>query len=124
MDPESRTNDLPIRPGPGLDPEAALRERMNEESPDGRPPSEPARRESRVVFWSILVLVTAVVIAALIWRGGLIPGVLALILMLAFVGIAAWPAWHAGLDRRIDERHVADELKAEHRGGGPAEHPT
>lgn len=114
---------LGIRPGPGLDADTERRERMNEESPDGRPPSEPVRRESKIVFWSFFTLVAVVVIAALVWDGGITAGVAAAALIVMFVGIAAWSAWHAALDRRFDERRVADELRVEH-GSGRAGRPV
>jgi hypothetical protein len=106
-----------MRPGPALTPETELRERMNEESPDGRPPSAPVRRESKLVFWSVFTLVAVIVIAALIWDGGVTAGIVAAALIVLFVGIAAWSAWHAALDRRFDERRVTDELRVEHRSG-------
>jgi len=107
---------LHINAGPGLDPEARFQELMNEESPDGRPPTGPVRRESRVLFLCALVLITSVVIAALIWRSGsIIPGLMGLALMLGFIVLAAWPTWNAGAERKLEERHVADEVKAESR---------
>src|SRR5689334_1655900 len=118
--PELRAGEqLHMRAGPGLHGHAEFREKMDEESPDGRPPTEPVRRESRIVFLTFLALVSVAVIAALVWRGGAVPGAIALVLVLAFIGLAAWPAWHAGLDRKIEERHVADEVRG-HRHDGTA----
>jgi hypothetical protein len=111
-----------MRPNPALEQEAEFREMMQEESPDGRPPTAPARRESRILFFTVLVLVTAAVIAALTWQSGsIVPGLIALGLMIAFIVLAAWPTWNAGVDRTIEERHVADELRS---GKGPAGRPT
>lgn len=94
--------------------EEAFREAMEEQSPDGRPPTESVRRESRALFIGGLAIVMALVLAALLWRGGWLPAVLGLVLMLGFVVLAAWPAWNAGAERKIEERRVTDQAK-EHR---------
>lgn len=113
---------LPAPPLKGPEEEVRFRELMDEESPDGRPPSGPVKRESRILFWTVYILVIVAVVSALTWRSGsIVPGLIALLLMLVFIGLAAWPTWHAAVDRKIEERHVAEEIKE---GGGPAGHPT
>src|SRR6185295_8865535 len=72
MDSDPRSPGPPVdaRPGPGMQNDPQFRELMDEESPDGRPPTAPVRRESRLLFLSILAVVTIAVVAALIWRSG------------------------------------------------------
>jgi hypothetical protein len=103
------------RPPEGTQAAAEFRDLMNETSPDGRPPAEAVRRESLVLFVSVLAVVTLIVVTALIRSSGsIVPGLIALLLMLVFIGLAAWPAWNAGVDRKIEERHASDQIRGGH----------
>lgn len=100
--------------------EREVRERLDEESPDGRPPSPRARRGAEAVFITGLSVVFIAVIASLYAWGGPIPALVALVLIGTFVGLAAWPAWHAAMDRRRDRARAEGEVIHEHRA---AAHP-
>jgi hypothetical protein len=109
--------DLHILPGPGLDEEEEMvRERMEVSSPDGRPPPLEIRRETRRLFFAALTIVAVVVLVAIYAWGGLGPTAVALVLWGVFIGLAAWPAWHAGLDRKIEENRVRRDIGVERHG--------
>ena len=96
--------------------DASIRERMDAESPDGRPPTEKLKRGERWVF----VVALGAVFVGIIWvvyaSGGIIPAAIALALALVFIGLAAWPTWHAAYSRDHDTRKVRGEIDAERRG--------
>lgn len=104
MDQPKPQNGEPVR-------EAVIRERLEEESPDGRPPTPKVRRESRAVFWVILCVVTVGALASLYWAGGAAPVAVAVVLVLGFIGLAAWPAWHAAMDRKLDRERAEREVR-------------
>jgi hypothetical protein len=91
--------------------EAVIRERLEAESPDGRPPTPKVRRESRTLFWVILSVVTVGALASLYWAGGAAPVAVAVVLVIGFIGLAAWPAWHAAMDRKVDRDRAEREVR-------------
>lgn len=104
-----------IRPGPGH-PDAVdelVRERMEEESPDGRPPPIAQRRRSRNLFIAAMAIVWVIVLAAVYSLGGPRLALLALVLTAIYIGYAAWPTWRAALERRGDEERAEREVKSE-----------
>jgi hypothetical protein len=108
--------DLHILPGPGLDEDELVRERMEIASPDGRPPPRQIRRETRRMFFLALTIAAVVVLVAIYSWGGPGPTAVALVLWGVFIGLAAWPTWHAGLDRKAEENRARRDLAAERRG--------
>lgn len=96
----------PAKPG-ATPPEPMVRERLDAESPDGRPPTRPARRRSTALFILLFVGVAVAVMVSLYLGGGWVPLLAALALIVAFIGMAAWPAWHAAADR-VHDRHVVE----------------
>jgi hypothetical protein len=99
-------------------PETLVRERLDAESPDGRPPTRPVRRRSTMFFVLVLIAVAATVLISLYLGGGIVPAMVAVVLIAAFIGFAAWPAWHAAADRTHD-RHVAEQEVRSDLGGAP-----
>lgn len=102
--------------------DATLRERMDADSPDGRPPTARLKREERWVFAVALGAVFLGILAVVYISGGLIPAAMALALAVVFIGLAAWPTWHAAMDRDFDTRKARRHIRAE-RGGQPLHHP-
>src|ERR1700741_4148853 len=82
--------------------EQEVRELLEEESPDGRPPTRKVRKESEVVFLVALIAVAVLVLSVLYFAGGPIPATIGALLAVLFVGLAAWPAWTAAVERKID----------------------
>jgi hypothetical protein len=111
---------LHIHPGPGTVEmsEDELRERMWDSSPDGRPPSMKDAREARAIFIVGFTLTTVGVLAVLWIWAGFLPMLLGAVLSVMFIGIAAWPTWHAGLDRKLDENRVKHQVLEERAGWG------
>jgi hypothetical protein len=107
---------LHLRKGPGTIKvsEDEIAERMDAESPDGRPPTMRDRREARIFFWAGLVILPTAVIGIMAWYAGWLPAALAFVLMLGFILFAAWPTWHAALNRKQDTDKVKREVVAEH----------
>jgi hypothetical protein len=107
---------LHARPGPGAVNigEEEFRERMDMDSPDGRPPPQRDRRSAKWIFGVGLAVAFFAVLTAIWYYAGPIPGAIAILLMVLFIGLAAWPAWHAALDRRMDATRVKREVAAEH----------
>ena len=108
--------DLHILPGPGLDEEEEVRERMEMSSPDGRPPPMAIRRETRRLFFAALTIAAVVVLVAIYSWGGIGPTAVALVLWGVFIGLAAWPTWHAGMDRKIEENRARRDIGVERHG--------
>lgn len=110
-----------IVPGPGHTEEVdnQVRERMEEESPDGRPPSLEGRRKSKALFYTALIIVWVVVLSALYWYFGMAMAALALLLTAIYVGFAAWPTWRAALERQADEKRAEREVESENNPGAP-----
>jgi hypothetical protein len=111
---------LHIHPGPGnvTMTEDEMRERMSVTSPDGRSPSMKDNRDARAIFIVGFVLTTLGVLAVLwIWAGWL-PMLVGAMLSILFIGMAAWPTWHAGLDRKLDENKVKHQVLEERAGWG------
>ena len=106
---------LEAHPGPGLVvvDEEELRDRMDAESPDGRPPKLRQLRQARALFLGLWV-VPLVVIGLLAYYASWVPAVLAVVFMVLFVGIAAWPTWYAAIDRKMDADKVKREVVSEH----------
>jgi hypothetical protein len=107
---------LHAHPGPGvvrMD-EEEFRERMELESPDGRPPPQRDRRGAKWIFGIGLAVAFFAVLSAIWWYAGAVPGGIAILLMILFIGMAAWPAWHAAMDRKLDGERVKREVAAEH----------
>jgi len=101
--------------------ESIVGERLEAESPDGRPPTSRARHWSKVAFAVAAVVVLVVVLRALYIGGGVAPMLIALVLIVVFIGFAAWPVWRAAGDRTRD-RHVAEkEIESELGKVPPAE---
>jgi hypothetical protein len=119
---------LHVHPGPGavVMGEDELRERMWVNSPDGRPPSMKDNRDARAIFIVGFVLTTLGVLAVLwIWAGWL-PMLVGAMLSILFIGMAAWPAWGAGAERKLDEvkvKHQALEERAADQRGSWGMHP-
>jgi hypothetical protein len=114
-----------IHPGPGTVnlPEEELRERMDAESPDGRPPSMHDSRQAKAIFFTGFILTTVVVLAVLWIWAGLLPMLVGLILGTFFIFFAAWPTWHAGLDRKLDKNRVKHEVLESPTGAPPPPAP-
>jgi hypothetical protein len=104
-----------IIPGPGHTPEMdeRVRERMDEESPDGAPPTLMRRRNSRRIFLTAFVVVWVVVLSAVYMIGGVQLAALVLALTAIYIGFAAWPTWRAALERRGDEKRAEREIESE-----------
>jgi hypothetical protein len=104
-----------ILPGPGHADEVdeLVRERMEEDSPDGRPPTLAGRRDSRYLFFGALTAVWLVVLTAVWWIGGIALAALVLAITAIYIGFAAWPAWRAALERRGDTHRAEREIEAE-----------
>jgi hypothetical protein len=112
-----------ITPGPGHTEEvdAQVRERMDEDSPDGSPPGLADRRNSRTIFFATLIVVWVVVISAVGYVGGLEMAALVLLLTAIYIGYASWPVWRAALERRGDERQAEREIEIENNPDAPAD---
>jgi hypothetical protein len=120
-DPSRRDEIDKIVPGPGHT-EAVddlVRERMEAESPDGRPPTLANRRRSREFFFVALIAVWVVVLVAVYWMGGMAMAALVLLLSALYIGYAAWPTWRAALERRADEHRAEREVEAERHPEAP-----
>jgi hypothetical protein len=104
------SEELHMIPGPGLDDEQQLREKMDEISPDGRPPTVAIHREARRLFFLALTVAAVVVLVAIYAWGGIGPTAVALVLWGLFIGLAAWPTWHAAIDRRMDVERSRKQL--------------
>jgi len=109
-------DELHILPGPGLEEEEMVRERLEADSPDGRPPGLQARRETRRLFLVALTVVTVVVLVAITIWGGWGATAVALVLAGIFIGFAAWPTWHAAVDRKVEENRARREVATERHG--------
>ena len=103
--------------GPGaLDmDEDEFRERMDLESPDGRPPPQRDRRAAQWLFVVLLAAAFVAVIGVLWAYAGPAPAAIALFLILCFMAFAAWPTWHAAWDRRQDAERIKREVAEERR---------
>ena len=108
-----------IVPGPGHSQavDNLVRERMEEESPDGRPPSLEDRRKSRTLFYIVLAVVWIVVISAVGYVGGWAMAGLVLLLTAIYIGYASWPVWRAAIGRQADERRAEREVANDTQGG-------
>ena len=112
---------LHAHPGPGLlkMDEDEFRERMDMESPDGRPPPQRDRRAAKWLFVVLLAMAFVAVIGVLWAYAGPAPAAIALFLIICFMGFAAWPTWHAALDRKLDADRIKREVVEERRPHGP-----
>jgi hypothetical protein len=112
-----------ILPGPGHTEavDQRVRDRMDQDSPDGRPPALAGRRQSRMVFYTALVVVWVVVITAVYWVGGFAMSAMVLLLTAIYIGYASWPVWRAGLERRADEHRAEREVELETNPDSPAD---
>jgi hypothetical protein len=108
--------------GPGYSEEEALQERLAVTSPDGRPPPVEIHRETRQMFFLALTVTSVVVLVAIYAWGGIGPLAVALVMWGVFIGLAAFPTWHAALARRADEDRARRELTAQ-RLGRPMREP-
>ena len=116
---------LHVHPGPGnvAVGEDEMRERMSDSSPDGRSPTMKDSRDARLIFIAGFTVTTLGVLAVLwIWAGWL-PMLVGAMLSVLFIGMAAWPAWGAGAERKLDENRVKHQVLAE-RGGWGSHPPT
>jgi hypothetical protein len=112
-----------VVPGPGHTESVdnRVRERMEEESPDGRPPGLADRRSSKKIFFGTLIVVWVVVISAVSYVGGWPMAALVLLLSAVYIGYASWPVWRAALERQGDERRAEREIDIEDNPGAPAD---
>jgi hypothetical protein len=101
-------------PGAVVIHEDELRERMDEESVDGRPPELKDQRRAQMFFWITLAAVFTAVVGILWWYAGFLPALVAVVLAIFFIGLAAWPTWHAAVDRKMDEARIKRDVVDEH----------
>lgn len=90
--------------------EESVRAHLTAESPEGRPPTARVRRRSTVAFVGALAVVAIGIFTSLYVWGGLIPALVASLLVLLFVGLAAWPVWTAAAARGRDRGHARREV--------------
>lgn len=114
---ESRPEfELHIVPGPGLAEDELVRERLEMNSPDGRPPSLQIRRETRRLFLMAFTVAAVVVLVAIYSWGGLGPTAVAILMTAIFIGLGAWPTWRAAMIRSTDETRARSQIAAERTG--------
>ena len=86
------------------------REEMADYSPDGRVPDRAAKGRGKTAFWLILLIGLPLVLATVIYIGGVTALLMGIVYVVVFAAVA-FPVWYAGLMRKREENEAHEIVK-------------
>ena len=90
--------------------EEITRQELAEHSPDGRLPDPESRGRGRTVLWVLLLVGIPLVLATVIYIGGIPALLMGLVYVVVFAAVA-FPVWYAGLMRKREEDEATQIVK-------------